>query len=163
MIGTSTGIQSANTINNFGTITTASIGGVGDVFGINAISGPVTVNNSGTIGRIDIPDNLFDSAGISGTDGLVVTNTSMGVIQGSIGIEAAGTPTVMTVTNSGLISGIVGGGGQGIFGDTVNLTNNSSGTITGDAAGVQANTATIFNYGTISGPSLVAPPSTSIH
>jgi uncharacterized protein with beta-barrel porin domain len=152
VIGTSTGIDlnSNNTVNNSGTITTNGSGGIGDVFGINT-NGPLTVTNSGTIGRID-PGHT-DLAGIntSGT-GLVVTNTSTGVIQGSLAIQAAGTPSVMTVVNSGLISGLVGGGGTGIFGDTVTLTNNASGVITADGLGIQANTATIYNYGTISAP-----------
>ena len=58
----------------------------------------------------------------------------------------------MTVVNSGLISGLVGGGGNGIFGDTVTVTNNASGTITADGSAISANTGTINNYGTISAP-----------
>ncbi len=46
----------------------------------------------------------------------------------------------------------VGGGGNGIIADTLTLTNNASGTITADALRHQANTATIYNYGTISAP-----------
>jgi outer membrane autotransporter protein len=154
VIGTSVGIDvnSNNTITNAGTITTNGTV-FGNVFGISS-NGPLTVINSGTIGRVDliIPSNT-DTSGINtfGTN-LSVTNTSTGVIQGSLAIQAAGSPSVMTVVNSGLISGIVGGGGIGIFGDTVNVTNNASGTITADAVAINANTATIFNYGTISAP-----------
>ena len=155
VLGTSIGIDlnGNNTINNSGTISTNGTPVLGNAYGINT-NGALTVVNSGTIGRTDlvIPGNN-DLAGINtlGTD-LVVTNTSTGVIQGTAAIQASGTPSVMTVTNSGLISGLVGGGGVGIFGDTVTLTNNASGTITADAVGVNANTATIYNYGTISAP-----------
>jgi uncharacterized protein with beta-barrel porin domain len=148
VIGTSTGIDlnSNNTVNNSGTITTNG----NDVFGIST-NGPLTVTNSGTIGRVD-PGHT-DLAGINtfGT-GLVVTNTSTGVIQGSLAIQAAGAPSAMTVVNSGLISGLAGGGGIGIFGDAVTLTNNASATITADAVGINANSAAISNFGTISAP-----------
>jgi len=152
--GTSTGIDlnNNNTINNAGTINTNGVG-IGNVYGING-NGPLTVNNSGTIGQIDLvnPGNT-DLAGINeqGT-GLTVTNTSTGVIQGDVAILAPGTPSIMTVVNSGLISGIVGGGGMGISGDNVTVTNNQSGTITADAYGINANTSTIYNYGVISAP-----------
>jgi outer membrane autotransporter protein len=157
VLGTSTGIDlnNNNTVNNSGTITTNGFL-IGNLFGINA-NGSLAVTNSGTIGRLDsvIPSNS-DQAGINvnGSGPLVVTNTSTGVIQGSAGIQAAGTPSSMTVVNSGLISALAGGGGVGIFGDTVTLTNNASGIITADAEGIQANTATISNYGTISAPAL---------
>jgi uncharacterized protein with beta-barrel porin domain len=153
--GTSTGIDlnNNNIINNAGTITTNG-SGIGNVFGINA-NGSLTVTNSGTIGQVDLvnPSNT-DLAGINlaGSGPLVVTNTSTGVIQGSLAIQAGGTPSSMTVDNSGLISGLVGGGGIGIFGDTVTLTNNASGTITADGVAINANTATVSNYGTISAP-----------
>ena len=154
VIGTSIGIDlnNNNIVNNSGTITTNGVA-IGNVYGINT-NGPLTVTNSGTIGRIDlvIPSNT-DLAGINtnGT-GLTVTNLGTGVIQGSVAIQAAGTPSVMTVINSGLVSGLAAGGGTGIFGDTVTVTNNFGGTITADASGIQANTATITNFGTISAP-----------
>ncbi len=49
--GTSVGISvgNNNTVTNFGTITTAGIGGVGDVFGVSASGSQLTVINSGTI------------------------------------------------------------------------------------------------------------------
>jgi uncharacterized protein with beta-barrel porin domain len=155
--GTSTGIDVAsnNTINNFGTITTAGNGLIGDVWGINANGTNLTVNNSGTIGRIDIANNLFDAAGINVQDtGLMVTNNVGATIQGSVGIQGVGTGTVV---NSGLISGLIGGGGQGInFAanntSTVTVTNNQGGVITGDAFGINANSAIVFNSGTISAP-----------
>ena len=154
LLGTSTGIDvnNNNTINNLGTISTNGSGGSGNVFGIND-NGPLTLNNSGTIGRIDLnnPANT-DSAGVFEGGSLLLTNNSGGVIQGSIAVEAAGTPNTMTVTNFGLISGIVGGGGMGISGDSLTVTNNASGTITGDASGINANSATVVNYGTISAP-----------
>ncbi|HUI15770.1 MAG TPA: autotransporter domain-containing protein [Xanthobacteraceae bacterium] len=153
--GTSTGISlgSNNTVDNLGTITTAGIGGVGDVFGINA-SGPLTVNNSGTIGRADVADNIFDLAGINAGGGFSLTNSAGGVILGASGVIGVGTGNV--IVNSGLISAI-GGGGTGIdfSGDpasTVTVTNNASGTITADAYGINASTATVSNYGTISAP-----------
>jgi hypothetical protein len=61
--GTSIGIDvgSNNTVNNFGTVTTFGSGGIGDVFGINANGTNLTVNNSGTIGRLDIPNFVFDA------------------------------------------------------------------------------------------------------
>jgi uncharacterized protein with beta-barrel porin domain len=154
VLGTSIGIDlnANNTINNLGTITTNGVG-IGNVWGINT-NGALTVTNSGTIGRVDIlnPSNS-DLAGINtnGT-GLVVTNTNIGVIQGLTAISGGGTPSVMTVTNSGLINALVGGGGTGIFADTLTLTNNPGATITADASAVQANTATISNYSTISAP-----------
>jgi hypothetical protein len=157
--GTSTGISlgANNTVNNAGTITTAGIGGVGDVYGINA-SGALTVINSGTIGRLDIPDNIFDEAGINGNGGLSVTNNAGGVIQGSYGITGVGVGNV--IVNSGLINAI-GGGGSGIdfSGDPnsmLSVTNNTSGTITGDAYGINASTTAVFNYGTISAPTSIA-------
>jgi hypothetical protein len=156
VLGTSIGIDlnNNNIVNNLGTITTVGTPVLGNVYGINA-NGPLTVTNSGTIGRTDlvIPGNN-DTAGINASGDLFVTNTGTGVIQGSTAILAPGTPNTMTVLNAGLISGLVGGGGTGIFGDTVTVTNNASGTITGDVAGIQANTATIYNYGTISSPGL---------
>ncbi len=126
--GTSTGIElgSNNTVNNLGIITTAGTVSVGDVFGIDA-NGPLTVNNSGTIGRLDIPDNHIDAAGINGSGGLSVTNNAGGVIQGSTGILGVGTGNI--IVNLGLINAI-GGGGAGIdfSGDpasTVSVTNNA--------------------------------------
>jgi uncharacterized protein with beta-barrel porin domain len=154
--GTSTGIDlgSNNIVNNLGTITTAGIGGVGDVFGINA-NGPLTVNNSGTIGRLDIPDSIFDLAGINASGGFSLTNNTAGVIQAASGVIGVGTGNV--IVNSGLVNAI-GSGGTGIdfSGDpasTVSVTNNASGTITGDAYGINASTATVTNYGAISAPS----------
>ncbi len=153
--GTSTGLSlgSNNSVNNLGTITTAGIGGVGDVFGINA-NGPLTVNNSGTIGRADVADNIFDLAGINASGGFSLTNNAGGVILGASGVIGVGTGNV--IVNSGLINAI-GGGGTGVdfSGDpasTVTVTNNASGTITGDAYGINASTATVANYGTISAP-----------
>jgi uncharacterized protein with beta-barrel porin domain len=156
--GTSIGIDvgSNNTITNLGTVTTAGSGGIGDVFGINANGTNLTVINSGTIGRLDIPNNVFDAAGINASDtGLSVTNKFGATIQGSIGIQGVG---IGTVTNSGLITGLTGGGGgEGIdFAanntSMVTVTNNATGVITGDAFGINANSATVFNYGTISAP-----------
>jgi autotransporter-associated beta strand protein len=155
--GTSIGIDvgSNNTINNFGTITTAGNGGVGDVWGINANGPNLTVSNSGTIGRLDVPNNLIDLAGINAlATGLLVTNNAGATIQGSVGIQGAG---VGTVVNSGLINGLAGGGGEGInFAanntSMVTVINNASGVITGDANGINANSAIVFNYGTISAP-----------
>src|SRR5262249_23462549 len=156
--GTSIGISvnSNNTVNNFGTITTHGSGGVRDVSGSNANGLTLTVVNSGTIGRIDIPNNIFDSAGTfaSGT-GLSVTNNQGATIQGSIAIQGVGTGSV---TNSGTISGLTGGGGgEGIdfaanTTSHVTVTNNATGLITGDFAGINANSATVYKYGTISAP-----------
>jgi uncharacterized protein with beta-barrel porin domain len=156
--GTSIGIDvgSNNTINNLGTITTAGSGGVGDLWGINANGSNLTVVNAGTIGKFDIPGFSFDSAGINsfGT-GLSVTNNLGATIQGQIGIQGVG---VGTVVNSGLITGLTTfGGGEGIdFAanntSVVTVTNNATGVITGDANGINANSAIVFNYGTISAP-----------
>jgi outer membrane autotransporter protein len=153
--GTSTGIDvnNNNTITNLGTITTAGSAVLGDVFGINA-NGPLTVNNFGTIGKVDIPNNLFDAAGINAGAGLVVVNNSGGLIQGAVAIQGAGSATI---TNSGTISGIVGGGGQGINvannpSGAVTVTNNASGLITADGVAIEAGIATVFNSGTISAP-----------
>jgi uncharacterized protein with beta-barrel porin domain len=153
VIGTSIGIDvgSNNTINNFGTITTNGIG-IGNVYGISAQGTNLTVVNSGTIGRLDIPNNLSDLAGINAQDtGLSVTNNFGATIQGATGIQGVGTGTVV---NSGLIVG--GGGGDGInFAgnntSAVTVTNNSTGVINGDANGINANSATVFNHGMISG------------
>ncbi len=156
--GTSIGIDvgSNNTINNFGTVTTLGSGGIGDVWGINANGTNLTVNNSGTIGRLDIPNFVFDAAGINAQDtGLMVTNNVGATIQGSVGIQGVGTGTVV---NSGLITGLTTfGGGEGIdFAanntSAVSVTNNAGATITGDAFGINANSAVVYNYGTISAP-----------
>jgi hypothetical protein len=156
--GTSVGIDvgSNNTITNLGTVTTKGSGGIGDVWGINSNGINLTVNNSGTIGRLDIPNNIFDLAGINVQDtGLSVTNKLGATIQGSFGIQGVGTGKVI---NSGLITGLTGGGGgEGIdFAanntSVVTVTNNATGVITGDANGINANSATVFNHGTISAP-----------
>jgi uncharacterized protein with beta-barrel porin domain len=155
--GTSIGIDvfSNNTITNLGTVTTAGNGGIGDVWGINSNGANLTVINSGTIGRLDIPNFVFDLAGINASDtGLSVTNKVGATIQGTFGIQGVGTGTVI---NSGLITGLIGGGGEGIdFAanntSMVTVTNNATGVITGDANGINANSATVYNYGTISAP-----------
>jgi hypothetical protein len=156
VVGTSIGIDVGdnNTINNLGTVTTAGNGLIGDVWGINAGSN-LTVNNSGTIGRLDIPNNLFDLAGINAGTGLSVTNNAGATIQGTVAIQGVG---IGTVVNSGLITGLTGGGGgEGIdFAanntSQVTVTNSASGVITGDAFGINANSAVVYNYGTISAP-----------
>jgi hypothetical protein len=156
--GTSTGIDvgNNNTITNLGTVTTKGSGGIGDVFGINSNGANLTVINSGTIGRLDIPNFIFDLAGINASDtGLSVTNKLGATIQGTFGIQGVGTGTV---TNSGLITGLTGGGGgEGIdFAanntSMVTVTNNATGVINGDANGINANSAIVFNHGTISAP-----------
>jgi hypothetical protein len=156
--GTSIGIDvgSNNTVNNFGTVTTFGSGGVGDVWGIHANGTNLTVNNSGTIGRLDIPGFVFDLAGINAQDtGLSVINNFGATIQGTFGIQGVG---VGTVVNSGLITGLTTfGGGEGIdFAanntSVVTVTNNATGVITGDANGINANSAVVYNYGTISAP-----------
>ena len=80
------------------------------------------------------------------------------MIQGSTGILGVGVGN--SVVNSGLITAIGGGsGGIDFSGDpnsTLTVTNNASGTITGDAYGIIASTATVFNYGTISAPTSIA-------
>ena len=151
--GTSIGIDvnNNNTIINFGTITTAGNGLIGDVWAINA-NGPLTVINSGTIGRVDIPNNLIDLAGINTfSPGLVVTNNVGGLIQGATAIQGAG---AATIANYGTISAIVGGGGQGInvAGGSVAVINYASGLITADAVAIDADNVTVANYGTISAP-----------
>ena len=156
--GTSIGIDvgSNNTITNLGTVTTAGSGGIGDVFGINSNGTNLTVINSGTIGRLDIPNFVFDLAGINAQDtGLSVTNKVGATIQGSFGIQGIGTGTVI---NSGLITGLTTfGGGEGIdFAanntSVVTVTNNATGVINGDAYGINANSAIVYNHGTISAP-----------
>ena len=156
--GTSIGIDvnNNNTINNFGTVTTNGGSGIGDVYGISGEGNNLTVVNSGTIGRFDIPNFVFDLAAINapGT-GLSVTNNLGATIQGQEGILGAGTGTVV---NSGLITGLTTfGGGVGIDFSAnttamVTVTNNSTGVINGDAYGINANSAVIYNYGTISAP-----------
>ena len=104
--GTSTGIDvgSNNKITNLGTVTTLGSGGIGDVWGINSNGTNLTVINSGTIGRLDIPNFVFDLAGINASDtGLSVTNKVGATIQGSFGIQGIGTGKVI---NSGLITGL---------------------------------------------------------
>jgi uncharacterized protein with beta-barrel porin domain len=156
--GTSIGIdvRSNNTITNLGTVTTAG-NGSGDVWGINSNGTNLTVINSGTIGRLDIANPTFDNlAGINASDtGLSVTNKLGATIQGAFGIQGVGTGTVI---NSGLITGLTGGGGgEGIdFAanntSMVTVTNNATGVITGDAYGINANSAIVYNHGTISAP-----------
>ena len=156
--GTSTGIDvgSNNKITNLGTVTTMGSGGIGDVWGINSNGTNLTVINSGTIGRLDIPNFVFDLAGINASDtGLSVTNKVGATIQGTFGIQGVGTGKVI---NSGLITGLTTfGGGEGIdFAanntSMVTVTNNATGVITGDANGINANSAIVFNHGTISAP-----------
>lgn len=126
------------------------------MWGINSNGTNLTVINSGTIGRLDIPNFIFDLAGINASDtGLSVTNKVGATIQGSIGIQGIGTGKVI---NSGLITGLTTfGGGEGIdfAGNNtsmVTVTNNATGVITGDANGINANSAIVFNHGTISAP-----------
>jgi uncharacterized protein with beta-barrel porin domain len=126
------------------------------VWGINSNGTNLTVINSGTIGRLDIPNFIFDLAGINAQDtGLSVTNKVGATIQGSFGIQGFGTGKVI---NSGLITGLTTfGGGEGIdfAGNNtsmVTVTNNATGVITGDANGINANSAIVFNHGTISAP-----------
>ncbi|SHK04332.1 Uncharacterized conserved protein, contains a C-terminal beta-barrel porin domain [Bradyrhizobium lablabi] len=153
--GTSIGINVGdnNTINNLGTITTSG----NDVFGIQGNTN-LTVTNSGTIGRLDIQNNIFDAAGIAAST-FLITNNAGGTLQGTFGIQALGSGTVM---NSGLIIG--GGGGDGInslaIPSVLTVTNNATGVITGDANGINAISAVVFNYGTISG---VNPGSTGLN
>jgi uncharacterized protein with beta-barrel porin domain len=156
--GTSIGIDvgSNNKITNLGTVTTLGSGGIGDVWGINSNGTNLTVINSGTIGRLDIPNFVFDLAGINASDtGLSVTNKVGATIQGTFGIQGVGTGKVI---NSGLITGLTTfGGGEGIdFAanntSVVTVTNNATGVITGDANGINANSAIVFNHGTISAP-----------
>ena len=157
VIGTSVGIDvnNNNTINNFGTITTNGVA-IGNVYGISAEGNNLTVVNSGTIGRFDIPGFVFDLAAINapGT-GISITNNAGATIQGLTGITGVGTGTVV---NSGLITGLTTfGGGVGIdySGSNtamVTVTNNSTGVINGDAFGITANSAVVYNYGTISAP-----------
>jgi autotransporter-associated beta strand protein len=100
----------------------------------------------------------LDTAGIfaPGT-GLSVTNNFGATIQGQTGIMGLG---VGTIVNSGLINAFTTfGGGTGIdyAGNNtsmVTVTNNKTGVITGDAYGINANSAIVYNYGTISGPGL---------
>ena len=147
--GTSTGIDvnNNNVIVNLGTITTMGSNGIGDVFGINA-NGALTLINSGSIGRIDIPDNIFDLAGVNGGPGLNVTNNNGALIQGAVAIQGVSTATI---TNSGMISGVIGGGGQGINvnGGSVTVINNSTGLITADGFAITADNVTATNYGQI--------------
>ena len=156
--GTSIGIDvnnNNNTINNFGTVTTNGSGGVGDVYGISG-NGPLTVNNSGTIGKVDIPNFISDLAGINVFGaGLVVVNESTGLIQGATAIQGNGSATI---TNSGTISGLVGGGGLAInvAGGSVTVTNNLNGLITGDGGAIVADKATVTNSGTMSARDLAA-------
>jgi uncharacterized protein with beta-barrel porin domain len=155
--GTSIGIDvgSNNTITNLGTVTTTGSSGSA-FFGINSNGTNLTVINSGTIGRFDIPNFIFDLAGINAFDtGLSVTNKFGATIQGSFGIQGVGTGTVI---NSGLITGLTSfAGGEGIdFAanntSIVTVTNNSTGVINGDAYGINANSAIVYNHGTISAP-----------
>ena len=154
VIGTSTGIDvnNNNTIINLGTITTNGSGGIGNVNAINS-NGPLTLINSGSIGRVDLAEpGMSDSTGVNiNGPGLNVTNNSGGLIQGDVAIQGNGSATV---TNSGTISGIVGGGGQGINvnGGSVTVTNNSGGLITADGFAITADTVTVTNSGTISTP-----------
>ena len=136
-----------NTINNSGTIN-----GSGNVAGINANGDNLTVINSGTIGKLDIPGFVSDAAGISTFgSGLSVTNKLGATIQGSIGIQGNATANI---TNSGLIQGAFGGDGINVAGGSVTVTN-LAGTITGNNTGVTADVVTVtHNFGTISAPAV---------
>jgi uncharacterized protein with beta-barrel porin domain len=147
VIGTTFGIDvgNNNTINNFGTVN-----GSGSFAGINGGTA-LTVNNSGTIGFADIAGNIADLAGIFAITGLVVTNTTSGIIQGNTGVQGNSTANV---TNSGLIQGVLGGDGINVGGGSVTV-NNLAGTITGNANGITADVVTVtHNFGTISAPAI---------
>src|SRR5580704_1071872 len=144
--GTSIGIDvgNNNTVNNFGTITTAG----GDVWGINGGTA-LTVNNSGVIG------NLNELAGINANGvGLMVTNQQGGQIFGqSSAIQGAGLGGVGTATviNFGLIQATSNAidGGSGF----VDVTNNLGGTITVDNGAAVNNSnysVKVTSFGTIS-------------
>jgi uncharacterized protein with beta-barrel porin domain len=156
--GTSIGIDvgSNNSINNLGTVTTNGVA-IGNVYGISANGDNLTLVNSGTIGRFDIPGFVFDLAAVFASgNGVSITNNLGATIQGQEGILGAGTNS--TVVNSGLITGLTTfGGGVGIDFSAnntamVTVTNYSTGVINGDAFGINANSAVVYNYGTISAP-----------
>jgi hypothetical protein len=113
----------------------------GDNFGVVFGTG-ATFNNSGTI-------TGTGASGINGNDA-TITNTSIGVITGNNGI----TLVTLNLDNAGQVLG-PGANGGAISARTVNVTNRSTGTISGVLFGIRASgttgTITLGNAGAILG------------
>ena len=127
---------------------------MGDVFGIDA-NGPLTVNNSGTIGRARYSRQSHSMlAGINGQRGLSVTNNAGGVIQGYH--RHPGRRHRQCHREFGPHQRHRGRRGRDRLLRRSRQHSVSdqqrTGTITGDAFGINASTATVTNYGTISAP-----------
>ncbi|MGJ3647632.1 autotransporter-associated beta strand repeat-containing protein [Sphingomonas sp. GlSt437] len=160
-------------IGNTGTLTLTNNGGgivAGYARGISATTG--TITNSGTIGAGSISNGAFvqgstsaayQGVGVYLSNGGTVINNSGGQIFGSSNGTYGPTSLqeaieadygLLTVTNSGLISG--GVWGISTYQAAVNITNNVGGTISGtgtvsDAVEFAGANSVVNNYGTLTG------------
>jgi outer membrane autotransporter protein len=180
--GTITGSGTAIVINGGGTVTNEASGSItstsNQAIQVTTSSGMVNISNSGTI------SSSFGGVGFGNAAGGTVTNNASGIIQAT-GINSLGISSdsmgLVTVINSGTISGVTSGiqfvfagsvtnnaggfigqtgaNGSGIFfGNGGSVTNNTSGIIQGTGAnsiGIASaptgNMLKIVNSGTISG------------
>jgi uncharacterized protein with beta-barrel porin domain len=170
-------VTTAATIDNAGSISggvnaiqtaTASVNNSGSIFGGakgSAIVASVSANVINTSTGLIV-------GGLDGVTGTTVTIDNAGSISGAIFGVAAATAVVtnfgaisggtagifantITVSNSGTISG-TGINSSGIFGDSVNVTNASSGAISGGLNGIAADTsANVTNFGSITATEVV--------
>jgi hypothetical protein len=162
--GTSAGLRfDLGTVNNFGAIAGAGVGGS---FGGGGIFGSIGgVNNQGSISatgadsagvNFNATGSVINSGSISGVRQGVrlqngeVNNSSAGTIAGGTnGVEIV---DVATVSNAGSISGGVRGISIGPANSTSNVEIANSGTVTGGANGIETlRKVDLTNSGTISG------------
>ncbi|MEH2553814.1 uncharacterized protein with beta-barrel porin domain [Bradyrhizobium algeriense] len=134
--GTAFGIQADHSI-------TVS-NGTGTISGTDAITGVgIQGNNVNVTANAGTISGGFD--GINATGTATVTNGVAGIISGKQGINA----TTAIVANAGHILG--GATSAAIIGGTLNVTNASTGTISGGGEGLFGDGVTVTNAGLISG------------
>jgi uncharacterized protein with beta-barrel porin domain len=121
--------------------------------GVNAVAGDtVTINNDGVI--LSSTGNAVTVRGGVGK----ITNTASGLIEAHAGpgILGIGVATTLSIDNAGTISS-ADNDHVAIFAPGLNLTNRAGGLITAGLAGAGGNTANITNSGTITVTSQAVP------
>jgi uncharacterized protein with beta-barrel porin domain len=172
--------QVSGTLNNSGVISATGVGSNGVEFkgtgfvinsgsitgvrqGVVLQNGEVTNSSTGTIAG-DTGVEIFDVTKVSNAGAI------SGFVNGiSIGVTSSAAHPFAEIFNSGTISGgingieslkalhatnsgtISGRGGSGIFSASADVTNTSTGIITGNIDGIETLTATVKNAGNISG------------